>query len=52
VTVQRGQSVGDLVEVSGDLAAGDLVARRGHEDLRSGIRVATRLESLSGVPGR
>jgi RND family efflux transporter MFP subunit len=43
VPVQRGASVGDLVEVTGDLRPSDTIARRGSEDLRSGTRVTVRL---------
>jgi multidrug efflux pump subunit AcrA (membrane-fusion protein) len=39
VPVQRGISQGDLVEVFGALQAGDVVAKRGSEDLRTGLRV-------------
>jgi membrane fusion protein, multidrug efflux system len=42
VPVQRGVSQGDLVEVFGALQPGDVVAKRGSEDLRAGIRVQTR----------
>ena len=42
VPVQRGISQADLVEVFGPLAAGDVVARRGSEDLRSGMRIQTK----------
>lgn len=46
VTVQRGVSVGGTVEVFGNLQAGDVVARRGSEELKAGtpvtVRVATR----------
>ncbi len=39
VTVQRGAPAGDLVEVFGPLHAGDLIARRGTDELREGTRV-------------
>jgi RND family efflux transporter MFP subunit len=43
VPVQRGSTAGDLVEVFGALNEGDLVARRGSEELRAGARVAVRM---------
>ncbi len=39
VPVQRGATQGDLVEVFGALQAGDLVAKRGSEELRNGTKV-------------
>jgi membrane fusion protein (multidrug efflux system) len=42
VPVQRGAADGDLVEVFGALASGDLVLRRGSEELHNGVRVSTR----------
>ena len=44
VTVQRGATMGDLVEVFGQLAAGDRVLRRGSEVLASGATVRVRAE--------
>jgi len=43
VAVQRGATMGDVVEVFGDLAAGDQVLRRGSEVLASGSTVRTTL---------
>lgn len=43
VTVQRGSATPDLVEVFGNLVDGDLVAKRGSEELRAGATVATRV---------
>jgi RND family efflux transporter MFP subunit len=42
VPVQRGSVTPNLVEVFGSLRAGDLVARRGSEELRPGMHVETR----------
>jgi len=42
VPVQRGSVTPNLVEVFGTLEAGDLVARRGSEELRPGMHVETR----------
>jgi membrane fusion protein (multidrug efflux system) len=42
VPVQRGITQGDLVEVFGALRTGDVVARRGSEDLRNGTHVDVR----------
>lgn len=39
VKVERGRSMGDLIEVFGALGAGDLVLVHGSEDLRDGARV-------------
>jgi RND family efflux transporter MFP subunit len=42
VPVQRGASQGDLVEVFGGVKEGDTIARRGTEELRSGLHVESR----------
>jgi membrane fusion protein, multidrug efflux system len=42
VDVKRGVSMGDLVEVFGDLQENDIVAVRGTDELRSGVSVNTR----------
>ena len=42
VAVQRGISQGELVEVFGALQPGDVIAKRGSEDLRNGMRVETK----------
>ena len=42
VDCKRGASMGGLVEVFGPLAAGDLVAVRGTDELRAGTRVETK----------
>jgi hypothetical protein len=42
VTVQRGATQGDLVEVFGGLNEGDVIARRGSDELRNGVHVETR----------
>jgi RND family efflux transporter MFP subunit len=39
VDVRRGQVNGDLVEVFGELRQGDVVARRGNDEIRPGTRV-------------
>jgi RND family efflux transporter MFP subunit len=39
VDVRRGAAMGNLVEVFGDLAAGDRIALRGTDELRPGTRV-------------
>jgi membrane fusion protein, multidrug efflux system len=48
VPVQRGVAQGDLVEVFGALQAGDVVAKRGSEDLRSGLCVTV----ASAIPSK
>lgn len=48
VNVRRGASVGDLVEVFGDLQAGDPVVRRATDELRPGTQITPRLPSASG----
>lgn len=40
VDVRRGQVNGELIEVFGDLQEGDLVARRGSDEMRPGTRVS------------
>jgi RND family efflux transporter MFP subunit len=42
IAVQRGSATPDLVEVFGSLEAGDVIVRRGSEELRDGMRVETR----------
>jgi hypothetical protein len=39
VNVSRGARVGDLIEVFGALKEGDVVARRGTDELREGTKV-------------
>jgi len=36
VPVSKGVPVGDLIEVFGDLKAGDLVVKRGSDEIRAG----------------
>lgn len=43
VDVKRGVTVGNLIEVFGNLRDGDFIARRATDELRAGTRVATRL---------
>jgi membrane fusion protein (multidrug efflux system) len=43
ITVSRGASQGDLVEVFGALSPGDQVVRRGTDELRPGTRVVPRV---------
>jgi multidrug efflux pump subunit AcrA (membrane-fusion protein) len=40
VDVRRGEVEGDLIEVFGELREGDLVIRRGNDEIRSGTRIA------------
>jgi RND family efflux transporter MFP subunit len=42
VPVQRGINQGELVEVFGALQGGDVIAKRGSEDLRNGLRVVAK----------
>ena len=42
VTVKRGAAAGDLVEVLGDLHEGDLVVKRGTDELRNGMTVVAK----------
>jgi RND family efflux transporter MFP subunit len=48
VTVGRGATMGDLVEVFGELAAGDQVLKRGSEVLANGTAVTAQPASASG----
>jgi hypothetical protein len=48
VPVQRGQTLPDRVEVYGNLAAGDVVLRRGSEELKTGTHVNTKMASRDG----
>jgi membrane fusion protein, multidrug efflux system len=47
VNVQTGESDGKLIEVFGDLHAGDAVAMRGTDELRSGARVTAKETALN-----
>lgn len=40
VDVRRGEVNGDLIEVFGDLSAGDVVVRRGNDEIRPGTPIA------------
>jgi membrane fusion protein (multidrug efflux system) len=46
IPVQRGVTQGDLIEVYGALRADDVIAKRGSEELRSGMHVETRPRSI------
>ena len=50
VNVKRRISMGDLVEVFGDLQENDLVAVRGTDELRAGTLVATKQAQPSPSP--
>jgi RND family efflux transporter MFP subunit len=52
VAVQRGTAMGDLIEVFGALAEGDQVARRGSEELRTGVRVRVRAAGEADAGGK
>jgi multidrug efflux pump subunit AcrA (membrane-fusion protein) len=39
VDVRRGEVNGNMIEVFGDLQAGDVVIRRGNDEIRQGARV-------------
>jgi RND family efflux transporter MFP subunit len=41
VDVRRGESNGDVIEVFGDLREGDVVIRRGNDEIRPGTQIAT-----------
>jgi membrane fusion protein (multidrug efflux system) len=43
VTVSRGAPVGDVVEVFGPLKEGDIIARRGSDEIREATRVSVKL---------
>jgi membrane fusion protein, multidrug efflux system len=48
VLVRRGATVGDRLEVVGQLAAGDLVLKRGSEELANGARVNAKKSAPDG----
>jgi RND family efflux transporter MFP subunit len=50
VSVQRGSSQGDLVEVFGSLKEGDTIARRGSDELRNGLHIETRAKPAGSAP--
>jgi RND family efflux transporter MFP subunit len=41
VNVKRGELNGDVIEVFGDLRAGDIVVRRGTDEIRPGMKITT-----------
>lgn len=45
VSVKKGAAVGNLVEVLGDLKPGEMVAKRGTDELRAGTHVQARVSS-------
>ena len=47
VNVNRGSRVGDLVEVFGPLKEGDLIVRRGTDELRQGAKVTVQAAKSS-----
>ena len=47
VNVNRGSRVGDLVEVFGSLKEGDLIVRRGTDELRQGAKVTVQAAKSS-----
>lgn len=51
VDVKTGLASGPLVEVYGDLKAGDEIAARGTDELRAGAQVHTKPMKPSGVSG-
>ena len=52
VSVRRGASVGEQVEVFGDLEPNDQVVARGTDELRSGTKVVPRLVTETSQPGK
>jgi membrane fusion protein (multidrug efflux system) len=50
VDVKRGETSGEMVEVFGQLRAGDEVVRRGNDEIRPGTKV-TPAATVPGVPG-
>jgi multidrug efflux pump subunit AcrA (membrane-fusion protein) len=52
VNVKTGELDGKLIEVFGDLHAGDAIAARGTDELRPGMRVNTKpvAADLTGIP--
>ena len=50
VNVQRGLKSGELVEVLGDLHDGDLVAKRGSEEMRAGSKVDVKVANGDTKP--
>jgi len=40
VDVRRGELNGDAIEVYGDLREGDIVIRRGNDEIRAGTKIA------------
>jgi hypothetical protein len=48
VPVRRGATVGERLEIVGPLAAGDLVLKRGSEELPNGTRVTAKKSAPDG----
>ncbi len=49
VKVQRGQTMGELVEVVGNLNVGDLVALKATDEIRSGTRIVAKLADQAQI---
>ena len=49
VPVKRGQTMGDLVEVAGNLKQGDIVVLRGTDEYRDGISLTTKLATADEI---
>jgi len=47
VDIKKGATVGDLIEVTGPLKAGDTVLRRGSDETREGTRLKVHLMTPS-----
>jgi RND family efflux transporter MFP subunit len=52
VAVRRGAAIGERVEVIGAISAGDMVLRRGSEELQTGVRVTPRRSVPDGGASR
>jgi membrane fusion protein, multidrug efflux system len=52
VDVRRGQVSGTVIEVFGDLRAGDIVVRRGNDEIRPGMKVTASPGDGAGRPAQ
>ena len=52
ITVKRGASIGNFIEVFGDLQPNDQVVLRATDELRSGTKVVPRLVTEASQPGK
>ena len=49
ISVRKGQIMGDLIEIFGNIQEGDVLAKNGSEELVNHSKVRTTVQNLSGT---